>query len=106
VGVAGRKTAETVSAADGIIEALDLAADERERFEEFEKVGGAGRTPMDPFSVRSAAMAGGHWSLARLLRTWPLLCLPGAQPLVAARCRRRRPTLRPSPPGPTRCCWG
>lgn len=39
VGIAGRKTLETVTAADEIIEALDLAADEEERFKEFEQVG-------------------------------------------------------------------
>lgn len=39
VGAAGRRTAETVSAADNIIEALDLAADEEERVAEWEQVG-------------------------------------------------------------------
>ena len=43
VGAAGRKTLETVSAADDIIEALDLAADEEERQAEYQQVGGAGR---------------------------------------------------------------
>ena len=42
VGIAGRKTLETVTAADEIIEALDLAADEEERFKEFEQVGWKG----------------------------------------------------------------
>lgn len=42
VGIAGRKTLETVTAADEIIEALDLAADEEERFKEFEQVGWGG----------------------------------------------------------------
>lgn len=40
VALAGRKTLETVGAADEIIEALDLAADEEERLQEFEQVGG------------------------------------------------------------------
>jgi len=35
---AGRKTLETVSAADAIVEALDLAASEEERYAEFEAV--------------------------------------------------------------------
>jgi hypothetical protein len=39
VGAAGQRTAETVSAADEIIDALDLAADEEERMQEFEQVG-------------------------------------------------------------------
>jgi hypothetical protein len=43
VGAAGRKTLETVSAADDIIEALDLAADEEERQAEYQQVGRAGR---------------------------------------------------------------
>lgn len=38
VALAGRKTLETVGAADEIIEALDLAGDEEERFREFEQV--------------------------------------------------------------------
>ena len=42
MGIAGRKTLETVTAADEIIEALDLAADEEERFKEFEQVGRLG----------------------------------------------------------------
>ncbi|KAL4458578.1 hypothetical protein ABPG75_013443 [Micractinium tetrahymenae] len=37
VGAAGRKTLETVTAADDIIEALDLAAEEDERMKEFEE---------------------------------------------------------------------
>ena len=40
VGTAGRKTLETVTAADDIIEALDLATDEEERGREYEQVGG------------------------------------------------------------------
>lgn len=39
MALAGRKTLETVGAADEIIEALDLAGDEEERFREFEQVG-------------------------------------------------------------------
>lgn len=38
MGAAGRKTLETVTAADDIVEALDLAADEDERMREFEEV--------------------------------------------------------------------
>lgn len=40
--VAGKKTVESVSAADAIIDALDLASAEEERLEEFEKAGGGG----------------------------------------------------------------
>ena len=40
MGTAGRKTQETVTAADDIIEALDLAADEEERAREYAQVGG------------------------------------------------------------------
>lgn len=39
VALAGRKSLETVGAADEIIEALDLAADEAQRFREYEEVG-------------------------------------------------------------------